>query len=89
MGIDYYACEHCGDTFPDVGSYESCNCGRVWCDDNCAETGGLLSDEWGEDSTCKYCREEEFDDEVLLDFVLKRENISREDLIQLYKRESK
>lgn len=24
MGVDYYVCEYCGETFPDAGYYASC-----------------------------------------------------------------
>lgn len=35
--------------------------------------------------SCKYCREEDFDDLVLLNFVLKSINKTREDIILEYK----
>lgn len=28
MGVDFYACEHCGDTFPDCGTYIHCEHGH-------------------------------------------------------------
>lgn len=40
MSVDYYACDNCGDTFPDCGTYVSCECGRNWCCDECAEDQG-------------------------------------------------
>lgn len=93
MGIDFLVCNECETGFPDVNDYKFCECGRDWCDEECAEKGGLrqVLDKDGYDSgesDCKYCREEEFEDDVLLNFVLKREGISREDLINLYKKES-
>ena len=100
MGVDFYVCESCSSTFADVGDYETCDCGRNWCGEECAEKHGLhkpeLLDDDGEfedydydNFTCKFCREEDYDGEVLLDFILKREGFSREDLISLYKKENK
>lgn len=100
MGIDFLVCSECETGFPDVSDYEFCDCGRDWCSEDCAEKNGLLKpeilDEDGEfedydydNFTCQFCRGEKFDDDVLLNFILKREGISRQDLINLYKKESK
>lgn len=94
MGIDFLVCNECETGFPDVNDYKFCECGRDWCDEECAEKGGLrqVLDEDGYysgESDCKFCRGEKFDDDVLLNFILKREGISKEDLISLYKKESK
>lgn len=86
MGIDFLVCSECETGFPDVDDYKFCECGRDWCDGECAEKGGLENNY--EDTSCKYCREEDYEDKVLLDFVIEREGISREDLIGLYKREN-
>lgn len=37
MGVDWYSCRNCGDTFPDCGDFVSCECGEHWCDYDCAE----------------------------------------------------
>jgi len=43
MGIDYIACNNCGRTFPDCGSYIICeNCSTEWCSDECAEEDGYI-----------------------------------------------
>ena len=43
MGVDYYVCEYCGETFPDAGYYVSCEeCGTRWCSDSCAEEEGYV-----------------------------------------------
>jgi hypothetical protein len=42
MGIDYYSCCHCGESFPDVDEYVSCECGNKWCCDECAEEDGFI-----------------------------------------------
>lgn len=92
MGIDYLVYKECEQGFPDVNDYKPCECGLNYCGEKCAVAGGLqqVLDEdgyFGGVSDCKYCRREEFDDSELLDFVLKRENISRDDLISLYQKE--
>ena len=28
MGVDFYSCHYCEETFPDCGSYVSCECGN-------------------------------------------------------------
>lgn len=86
MGVDFYACDQCGDTFPDCGDYVSCDCGRKWCDHDCAEADGFEEIEECEDDcdeceleccindqdrkSCRYCREEDYDDYELLQHVL-------------------
>lgn len=105
MGIDYYSCKYCGDSFPDVIDYVICDCGEHWCSDECAEADGykrenckLGYDTYNnecEDScyfcknriepSCKYCRREDFDDKILLDYALQKLGLSREGLIKQYK----
>jgi len=43
MGIDYYSCDHCGDSFPGVRHHVWCDCGMVWCSDECADADGYNS----------------------------------------------
>jgi hypothetical protein len=95
MGVDYLVCNNCGDTFPDCGSFVSCECGERWCSQSCAEADGYeyreYEDEDGEmvedeeESTCNFCREEDFEDYELLTFALSQLDLSRGDLIKLYK----
>lgn len=43
MGVDYYVCAYCGETFPDAGYYVSCEeCGTHWCSDSCAKEEGYV-----------------------------------------------
>ena len=44
MGIDYLTCHNCGETFPDCGSYVSCECGESWCDEECAKEDGFIEE---------------------------------------------
>ncbi len=58
MGIDYYPCEHCGDTFCDCGDYISCkNCKREYCVD-CEDEVKPVRGEGGIVKSCAYCRGE-------------------------------
>jgi hypothetical protein len=93
MGVDFYVCHYCKDTFADCGPYERCeNCGRHWCSsdyDNCAEREGLVksedSDEWGlYETSCNFCRNEAAEESDLLGFALSKLGVSREDLEKEY-----
>lgn len=43
MGVDYYTCDYCDDTFPDCGYYVHCeSCGTHWCSDECAKEDGFV-----------------------------------------------
>lgn len=104
MGVDFYSCKYCGDTFPDCGDYVSCDCGEHWCSDDCAEADGYTREscKLGYDiddteceescyccdnhleSSCSYCRHEDYDNETLLDYALDLLGITREKLIEKY-----
>jgi hypothetical protein len=81
MGIDYYTCSYCGDTFNDCGHYVSCDCGRHWCSDECAKKDKYRTTK----DTCGYCKNEIFEDGDLLKFSLKLLNINKKELIKQYK----
>lgn len=89
MGVDWLTCRSCGGTFPDCGSYVSCeSCGEYWCSDKCAEEDGFkveVDNEEEYSTSCKYCRQEDFDDSVLLKFALSLLEESRIELIEQYK----
>ena len=116
MGVDYYSCKNCGETFPDCGDFTYCSCGKRWCDDNCAKEDDYCQeecilgyevddgcpqdeDECDKDNCkdcehyihrgCKYCREEDFDDNTLLEYSLQLLNKTRYELIQDYKNTKK
>ena len=116
MGVDWYSCNNCGDTFPDCGDYVDCPyCGTHWCSDECAEKDGYREDKCKLDyeviegfeqndecekgsndgcdncenytkGGCKYCRQEDFEDNVLLDYLLQSLNKTREEVIEEYKK---
>ena len=55
MGIDYYVCSVCGDTFPDCGEYYTCSCGRHYCCQSCADEDGAIN-------PCDNCEFEKYSD---------------------------
>lgn len=68
MGVDFYTCANCKDTFPDCGSYFRCECGEVFCSTKCGQRDdGEPEDEtiedWEECITCMFCRFENVPDE--------------------------
>lgn len=114
MGVDWYSCKRCGETFPDCGDYVSCECGESWCSDECAEADGYKEEycklgcnkdddemdncikkeqydkdeyvscwdcEYHMDSSCNFCRNEDYNDETLLDKALNLLGMNREELI--------
>ena len=93
MGVDWYACTRCEETFNDCGHYVHCDgCGIHWCSDECANEDGYEHKEWTdekgepwESNNCKYCREEDFTDAQLLKYVLRHVHAGRSGLINHYK----
>ena len=90
MGVDLLVCDECEKGFPDVIDYEYCGCGKVWCDGDCAELGGLRKEydddgDYDGEGTCKYCRKEDATDSELLKTALYlMDNMSREELVRAY-----
>ena len=84
MGVDWYTCNHCGDTFPDCGSYYTCdNCWTHWDDLKCAEADGA---QWNEEEdtivSCKFCRQEDATDSELVNYMLKHFKVTREEMVK-------
>lgn len=97
MGVDWYACNNCGETFPDCGDYTGCECGEHWCSDECAEVEGFRREEdgykpagqsWEQESSCSYCRKEDHSDSTLLDYCLQLIGKTREQIIVEYNSKS-
>lgn len=98
MGVDFYACNYCGETFPDCGDFTMCECGTRWCCDGCAEAEGYQREEdgftpvgsrWKQETSCQYCRQEDFADYELLNTALKLLDKTRSELIELHKKQIK
>ncbi len=99
MGVDFYICEQCSDTFPDCGHYINCNnCYRHWCSEYCAELDGWRIDKeetegdgtdgyYGEEAvhSCKYCRNEDADNHTLFLFLLTKLGLTREEVLEEWK----
>ncbi len=52
----------------------------------CARNEGYIRDDGGDDDcapSCKFCREEDFEDVVLLHFILHKLNKNREDIVKM------
>lgn len=97
MGVDYYSCKNCGETFPDCGDYVGCECGKHWCSDECAEVDGFQEEEdgfqpvdsqWEQETSCQFCRKEDFEDSELLTLALELLKITREDLVAMFSRQN-
>lgn len=85
MGVDWYPCVKCGETFPDCGPHVSCDCGNYWCSDECAEKDGFRrSDDDYSDGSCKFCRHEDLDDATLVNFMLKHFRKTREEMVTIF-----
>ena len=78
MGVDYYSCHECGDTFPDCGNYYPCDCGFSYCCEECAdkETTEPENDDDEGINTCKYCRNEAVTTDDILNFLCKKYQIT-------------
>jgi hypothetical protein len=92
MSVDFLVCNNCGGTFCDCWEYTSCeSCGKHWCSDECAEENGFrieVDNEEEYSTSCKYCREEDFEDDVLLEYALEKLELSRKQLLEMYKSET-
>lgn len=93
MGVDWYACNTCNDTFPDCGDFVGCECGEHWCSSECAEVEGYRYEEegytpecskWSQETSCKHCRKEDYSDLTLLNYCLELLGKSREEIINQY-----
>ena len=83
MGVDFYVCRACDETFPDCGPYECCEgCGAHYCSVECAD---IDSDE---DQTCADCRGELDTDDNLLSLALEKLGMTREQLAAEYQAKS-
>lgn len=91
MGVDFYTCDDCHDTFPDCGSYFGCDyCNNMLCDE-CARKhkAGFYADfedgDDGSDGHCPFCEGEVVSDDDLLSFAMLRMGVTYEELVVLYK----
>lgn len=93
MGVDFYTCANCKNTFPDCGSYFRCECGEVFCSTKCGQRDdGEPEDEtiedWEECITCMFCRFENVPDHQMVEFLLKKLNLTHEEAVVMFKEEN-
>jgi len=89
MGVDFYACENCGETYADCGDYFSCDCGCNFCSTECGKYESREPteeereendyDEYEEIKSCIFCRYEAVTDRQVLLFLCKKYGILEED----------
>ncbi len=93
MGIDYYTCANCTYNFPDCGEYYWCDCGEHYCSQKCGNGKIVdeqdIDDNWTEHRSCMICRGEHVTDAALMEWVLKRANLTRKQAEDLYLGEQK
>jgi hypothetical protein len=82
MGVDFFPCDYCSETICDCGDYIRCDCGRVWCDEKCAKEEGFRTKR--KKNTCSFCRVEAAEDSDLFEFLLKKYNLTRDDVLKEY-----
>lgn len=98
MGVDFYACGDCGETFPDCGSYYSCEqCYRHYCSTECAALTPITpfvstEDEDAEDHyynenelQCGICSKATPDYYLIYKSLLKHFKITKEDALQIWR----
>jgi len=87
MGISYYTCPACDYNFSGCSDDAFwCNCGNHFCS---SEHGEQAIDEEDEDiSTCVICRGEFVDDPTLMQFLLTKIGLTREEAQDQYLREN-
>jgi len=102
MGVDFYSCKECGETFPDCGEYFTCKgCYKHFCDGKCAGAKPLTAEfkdscecgdfDAGECSCelCSYCLGEKVTDADLLKYALKSLKLTRDELAAKFHEETK
>jgi hypothetical protein len=90
MSVDYAECSVCGDIVCDCGDdWNYCDsCGRIICTD-CLANDYEIDEETGEMSKecCPYCSGTIVHNDDLLEFMLRRANVTREQAVELYRNE--
>lgn len=93
MGVDFFTCDNCGETFNDCGDYAHCEtCGQYLCPDCMRKYGVghsmIMPNKDSEDDgydPCPFCTKQIVNDKSLLEFALKELKTTREDLAKKYK----
>lgn len=94
MGVEFNACNKCGDTFYEGSSRCKSCCGLDWCSSECAKAEGFREEPKGfkqkgsiysQETSCNFCRKEDFSDTELLNFLVNSHNSSRQEVVEMYK----
>ncbi len=84
MGVDFYACDRCHETFPDCGPYAICNeCSNRLCD-YCMNELKIYNHSMDEE--CPFCRKDVLTDLDLLNYALNKLNLTKEQLEEEYRK---
>jgi hypothetical protein len=88
MGVDFYSCSNCGEVFSDMNeeSVYCDGCGYRWCCLDCAEYDRIKynkEDDYYE--SCNFCRNEDFEDGMLLSFTCELLGLSRQELVDKFR----
>ncbi len=67
MGVDWYTCASCHETFNDCGNFFGCDCGEMYCSPKCGDREG----DGDGNTTCEVCRGEVVTDEQLIEYLVK------------------
>ncbi len=87
MGVDFYPCKDCGETFPDCGSYVFCEgCSSRFCHNDCADMRYL--DDNQDEQNCKYCRMETATSSDLLYALLKHFSLTHDDALEILRKQN-
>lgn len=100
MGVDWYACPSCEETYPDCGHHGTCiSCEQTYCGgcfDEFAEKYGLIDEDheryswYGEVlRECDHCNGTIVSDSDLLAFALSKLDQEKEDLLAEYRASTK
>lgn len=94
MGADYYTCQNCNVGYRDDDNYCCyCECGGNFCTKNCGKLENY-NHKYDDDSyridknnpiTCVLCRKEKYTDYILLQSIYKHYNLTKEDVINIWK----
>jgi hypothetical protein len=83
MGVDFFTCDHCGESICDAGDYDHCDCGKRFCSGP-RDTGcGKVHENEDGSLTCSFCRREEISDYDLLQYLLAASNLTREEAAKM------
>ena len=99
MGIDFYTCELCGDTFPDCGEYGTCaKCENDICI-NCYNEQNIKYGTVDKDSKeakyfgdkalkeCNSCSEKIVHDSDIFEYLLKITKMTKDEIVKAVKKE--